>query len=199
MSTVKQKSVKAVVTNTAPLGVKAFARQPIDPDGPLICSEPDLNIRACPGAEQVNLRGAGVDVQKLLKKALGISFPETPNTWTRTASGQYSAIWLGPDETLIKGPQGSRLFDKLKAARTAKSYIAITDVSDIRQSVLVSGARATALLSKGCPLDLELMDGCAQSHIGYVNVIIVRDPSGYELLVAKSFAGYLEAWLRAAI
>ena len=81
---------------------------------------------------------------------------------------------------------------------------AVTEVSDGRTVICLSGARAREVLAKGCGLDFHPRvfgpGRCAQSALARAPVIVHQTDEGpsYELYVDASFAAYLWAWLEDA-
>lgn len=160
-----------------------------------------VGIRAKPG---------NAAVMAAIEAALGMALPQTPNT--TAASAGALALWLGPDEWWIvtPGPAPESGPAMAAALRTATGMPgAVTDVSDSRTCVRVSGSRARDLLCKGLPLDLHPrafpVGGCAQSHLAKTGVLLhlVADAGGsdgptFELYVLRSFAEYLWLWLEDA-
>ncbi len=161
----------------------------------------------------VNLRARPDDGEAMaaLKAALGFALPVEPNT--TAASATALALWLGPDEWWIvtPGPEpesGPAMAATLRAAVAGRRG-AVTDVSDSRTCVRVSGPRARDLLCKGTPLDLHprvFPSGrCAQSVLAKTGVVVhlVADDGAsggptFELYVLRSFAEYLWVWLEDA-
>lgn len=154
---------------------------------------------------QINLRGNAADLTFLsaVENAARIALPVEPNT--AIAAGALSALWLGPDEWLIVGPDGERqgLLEELRG-ELANQHAAVTDVSEARTVLLVAGPRARDLLAKGTSLDLHPRafgpGRCAQSGIAHANMILhqLDDRPTFELYVLRSFADYLWSWLEAA-
>ncbi|MET7572127.1 sarcosine oxidase subunit gamma family protein [Streptomyces sp. NPDC005492] len=161
-----------------------------------------VRLAELPFLAQVNVRldpkGAAADAVGL---ALGLSLPLEPNTVVR--SGELTALWLGPDEWLLVGPPDSQgeWENRIREA-SGDGFVAVTDVSAQRTTLLVSGARARDLLAHGCPLDLHPRafgpGRCAQTTLARAQVVLVaRDQlgAGFWVLVRSSFAGYLTDWL----
>ena len=153
---------------------------------------------------KINLRGK--PLKKFLDasaKAVGLSLPKTPNQ-TATAEG-ITALWLGPDEWLVTGPPESeggiaaRLREALKG-----QHAAVTDVTEGRAVIDLSGRNARDILMKGCPLDLhpsQFKPGdCAQSALAKTAIILhqTTDAPAYDIYVERSMADYLWRWLEDA-
>ncbi|HSS85296.1 MAG TPA: sarcosine oxidase subunit gamma family protein, partial [Reyranella sp.] len=67
--------------------------------------------------------------------------------------GEWSALWLGPDEQLLVGPDlgQAQLAPRLAAALDGIAH-SIVDVSHRQAAVELTGEKATALLAMACPL-----------------------------------------------
>ncbi len=153
---------------------------------------------------KINLRGK--PLKKFLdaaRKALGLTLPKKPNT---TAAGKdLTALMLGPDEWLVVGAPGreGEIAAGLRSA-LAGQHAAITDVTEGRTVIGLSGRNARDLLMKGCPLDVhrrEFKPGdCAQSVLAKAIIILhqTSDAPAYDIYVERSFADYLWTWLEDA-
>ncbi|MER7466892.1 sarcosine oxidase subunit gamma family protein [Streptomyces sp. NPDC097981] len=161
-----------------------------------------LRLAELPFLAQVDVRldpkGPAADAVGL---ALGLPLPLVPNTVAR--GGEFTALWLGPDEWLVVGPPGTRtdLEARLREA-VGDAHAAVVDVSAQRTTLLVGGTRAAELLAHGCSLDLHPRSfgagHCAQTTLARAQVVLVRRDGprpGFRVLVRSSFAGYLAEWL----
>jgi sarcosine oxidase subunit gamma len=131
-----------------------------------------------------------------------------PNTAARTA--RFDLLWLGPDEWLVVAKDGAEAdLEARLAAAVASHGGTVTDVSETRTTIVLSGPNARDVLAKGCPLDLHprgfATGACAQSLVARVGVILHRTDSGaageharFELHVLRSFADYLWRFLEDA-
>lgn len=161
-----------------------------------------LSIRELPFLAQLNLRAGPTDeaLMQRLADALSLALPCTPNTVASTDDRR--ALWLGPDEWLVVGPEDQR--QGLEAALRSGlggTFGSIVDVSANRTVLQARGIAAPDLLARGVPLDLHPVSfpagHCAQTLLARTQVIIeCRDEdSGFYLLVRSSFAGYVADWL----
>ena len=163
-------------------------------------------IRGLDPMAQVDLRADPHDAAAMgrLRAALGVALPTISNTVTRSADGDRHALWLGPDEWLIVGPNGTASAIEAAARDAAADAVVTTvDVSGNRVVLEVDGARARDLLAFGCSLDLDdrafPVWSCAQANVARANVVLWRRaPERWSLLVRPSFAAYLQAWLEDA-
>ena len=121
----------------------------------------------------------------------GVSLPAAPNTIAR--SDAVTALWLGPASWLLLGRNEAPLsdFDASRAALNAAGG-ALFDVSDSRVAWTMSGTHAATVLAKGCPLDFHpgvfRAGMCAQSLLGHIGALFVKEADAFTVMVARSFA-----------
>lgn len=162
----------------------------------------DLFLREHPFLAQVNLRTDPNDpaVMQRLASSLGFALPVAPNT--TAATEDCRALWLGPDEWLIVGPQDQE--DALEQAMRdglAGAFGSIVDVSASRTVLEIRGVEARDLLLHGVPIDLDTrsfdIGRCAQTLLGKAQLIIERrgDEAAFHLYVRSSFTCYVADWL----
>lgn len=145
----------------------------------------------------VNVRGEPSDAAfvEAVAAVAGLRLPAEPNTVAR--GERYDALWLGPDEWLLRSvepaPAGG-LHARLSSALAGADAAAV-DVGSGYSVLEISGAQAREALARGCPLDLHprvfKTGQCAQSH--FFKTAIVLAPTGDErmdLVVRRSFADY---------
>ena len=152
--------------------------------------------------DMLSIRGDASDmafVQAVLQ-ATGLALPIEANT-TFTGRGRQ-LLWLGPDEWLLKVPNGLGAGVEVALRSTLSGrHFSVVQVGSGNTTFSVHGAAAADLISRGCPLDLHIRafpDGSlAQSHIAKANVTILCVEAGqhYEITVRRSFADYLWRWL----
>ena len=153
----------------------------------------------------INLRGRSGHTGFIagVLKVLGVEAPTEANTVID--AGDNRVYWLGPDEWLIvtKPGQQTRVKDELVAA-LAGVFSSVVDNSSGLAMIHVTGDNAAALIATDCPLDLhprELQPGqCAQTRLAKAGMTIapLADGAGFELIIRRSFADYLLAWLQDA-
>lgn len=160
-----------------------------------------MRLREVPFLAQLDLQlnPDGAAAQRIAS-ALGAPLPTDPNTAVQ--AGDLRVLWLGPQEWLLVGPDGSApaTADLLRAALEDEPG-SVVDVSANRTTLDLSGPAARQVLEKGCTLDLHPRafgpGHCAQTLLSKVNVILHQldaEPT-YRLLVRGSFAQYLADWL----
>lgn len=164
-------------------------------------SEGELTIREVPFVSQINLRADPNDgaLTQRLAMAVGFSLPVIPNT---TASrDDRRALWLGPDEWLVVGPEGQQ--ETLRRALRNSldgAFGSIVDVSANRTVLEVRGRKACEFLAHGVPIDLDSRsfgpDRCAQTLLAKAQVIVERrGDSAFNVYPRTSFATYVGEWL----
>lgn len=129
-----------------------------------------------------------------------VEAPRAPNTIAR--GPRWWLSWLGPRSWLAMAPLASSADAPLPAFEAAREAIvaaggALFDVSAARAGWSIAGAPAATVLAKLCPLDFDPRafpaDGCAQSVLGHMNALYLREATdAFTLLVARSYAR--DAW-----
>ena len=159
----------------------------------------DVNITQQPPCGLLNLRGAE-NICRRFNNVLGLELPQTPNT--TTADNDITAMWLGPDEWLIKTDDGrepalsAALLEAVKGQRAA-----VTVVSDAYMIFTVSGNDARAVLNQGAGIDLHPRSfgpgTCVRTSLGKTGVILHQsdDMPSYDVYAWRSYANYLSMWL----
>ena len=176
----------------SPLGAVETA-QPLPHEGQLF-ERPFLT--------HVNLRLNPVDSEALaaIQQMLGLRLPLTPNT--TAASQELLAAWLGPDEWLLLAErhQPDSLVNDLQAALTGH-FASVVDTSAGQTVIRLSGPSALDVLARGCALDLHPSvfppGACAQTILARAQVLLIAvdDTPTLDIIVRRSFAPYVAAWL----
>lgn len=116
---------------------------------------------------------------KALSALLGRSLPE------KIGASSDGAVCLGPDEWLLRAPQGTAIPDG------AGQPLAVVDISERAITLVLEGPRAIDVLSSGCPRDLSRMDlgeGRRTVFEGVEIVLLRTGEDRWELDVWRSFA-----------
>lgn len=158
-----------------------------------------------PFCGMLNLRGDPRERKFLqaVRGALGVELPLEPNTVSERE--ETAVLWLGPDEWLVVTPEDREgpVAEALRAA-LRDLLCAVTDVGSGHTVITLRGPRAREVLAKGCSLDLhprEFGPGrCAQTRIARTGATLRQrdDSPAFDLIVRRSFADYLWAWLEDA-
>jgi sarcosine oxidase subunit gamma len=157
-------------------------------------------IRELPFQSQINLRVHADSSGAKIGSVLDCELPLAANTWS--AGGEYSALWLGPDEWLVVGPDGHNeaMSADLRMALDGVHH-SVTDLSANRTIIEISGTDARVVLAKGCPLDLHgrafRPPQCAQTLLAKSQMILQCTDAQpvFRVFVRISFAPYLAEWL----
>ncbi|MCA0241646.1 MAG: sarcosine oxidase subunit gamma [Proteobacteria bacterium] len=150
----------------------------------------------------VNLRGDPSDAAftQGAARALGLALPL--QACTSVADEVLRVLWAGPDDWFVIAPRGRQAaFAAALRAALAGTHHAVTDVSSGYHVLQLGGAPARELLAQGCPLDLHprafRTGDCKGSHFFKAAVWLWQTDAApsFELLVRRSFAGYVELML----
>ncbi len=132
--------------------------------------------------------------------ALGFALPRES---CRSASlNDTHALWLGPDEWLLLSVVEAGLGARLEAAMGDHPH-SLVDVSDRQVGIVVSGPDAEAVLSVGCPLDLDQatfpVGMCTRTVLSKAEIVLWRTGTdSFHLEVWRSFSAYLHQFLTAS-
>jgi len=164
-----------------------------------------------PHRGQLLLRGdtGNPTFRKAVKQIIKTGLPTTAGTVSGSSKGTH-IIWLGPDEWLVVTRPGAE--EKIKKAlfsAIANQHTAITDLTESRTVISITGNNAREVLMKGCSVDLHPRvfgpGQCAETLLAQAHVIlhqtVAHKTSGiptYEIYVYRSFAEYLWTWLEDA-
>jgi sarcosine oxidase subunit gamma len=112
---------------------------------------------------------------------------------------QSAALWLGPDEQLLIGPESADLAATLTPALRGLPH-SLVDVSHRQIALEVSGPHAAAVLNAGCPLDLDLsafpVGMCTRTVFAKAEIVLWRTSTDvFHVEVWRSFASYLTEFL----
>lgn len=134
--------------------------------------------------------------------AFGVPLPEKPCR-AHAAAGR-AALWLGPDEHLLMAAESDArgVASELCAALAGIAH-SLVDISERHVALQVSGPRASAILSTGCPLDLdpaEFPPGmCTRTLFGKAEIVLWRTGAEeFRLEVWRSFSDYALGCLQEA-
>lgn len=145
--------------------------------------------------------GGTVALSNLVESRAGIALPTMP----KIASGaSHDAIWSGPDQWLLRAATRDG-FGSLLEALSAQA--AVSDQSDARAAMRLSGPHVRDVLAKGVMLDLHpaafAVSDTALTSVAYIGVHLSRladgpDGSVFEIMVARSMVGSFWSWFAAS-
>ena len=166
--------------------------------------ESSVTVEVHPNLEYINLRGDAADTEfvSATNKILRQEIPLEANT---ISTGISTIYWLGPDEWLIVTPGGERpTLQTLLDDALSGMHASLNVVTGGQVAMRISGDNATAVLAKGCTLDLHPKTfhpgQCAQTGLAKASILIgkVDDDPTFDIFIRRSFAEYLALWLQHA-
>jgi len=146
-------------------------------------------LTIAPAAARASLR-ALPDALGALSAALGVTLPAQPKT--SASANDRHALWLGPDEWLLIGPDGT---DFVGLAANAGVLHSATDISHRNIGIIVSGPGAATAISSACPQDLSPtvfpVGACSRTVFGKMEIVLYRtSEESYQVECWRSFAEY---------
>ena len=144
------------------------------------------------------------DLAEACQRAYGIALPSTPGF---AAKDGLAFVWSGPGQWLAVAEPGHALIapgtHALASALAAAfpGLAAVTDQSDARGMLRLSGPRIRDTLAKGLNLDLHDRSfkpgDAAMTWCSLIDVQLwqLDATPAYDLIVARGFAGSLWHWL----
>lgn len=145
--------------------------------------------------------GAAAALSRTIEARLGLALPSAPRI-VRNAT--HDVVWAGPDQWLLRAASRDG-FTGLLGELSA--HAAVSDQSDARAALRLSGPRVRDVLAKGVMLDLHpavfAIGDTALTTIAYVGIHLWRldetpDGSVFEIMLPRSMAGSFWSWLVAA-
>lgn len=118
-----------------------------------------------------------------------------------SVQGDWAALWLGPDEQLLIGPDqaGAAFAASVGSALHAVPH-SLVDVGHRQGTIGITGPHAAALVNAGCPLDLDLaatpVGFCSRTVFAKAEIVLWRRGNEhFHLEIWRSFMPYLAAFL----
>ena len=185
-----------MIAELSPLSGIAMPGRHGNPEGPagvIIAERVGLGI-----ATLAARRGRGAELATAVAGAYGVALPSD----SRVARGERAGfIGTGPGQWLAVSEALAYDALALDLAARLSGLASISDQSDGRAVVRISGARARDVLAKGLPIDLDgrvfAPDSAATSSIALMGVTLwqVDDAPTYDIVVFRSLAGSFWKWL----
>jgi sarcosine oxidase subunit gamma len=97
-------------------------------------------------------KGQSKDLSARIKDRFGIDLPVTPR---RAGDDSIHFIWCGPGRWLAGASSEAPHHFERSLRETLSGFAAVSNQSDSRSIIRVSGAKAREMLAKGVPLDLD--------------------------------------------
>lgn len=170
---------------TRPAGVKAIARE-------------GLGV-----ASILAPRGGEAALAKLVATRYGLEPPATPRA-VRGAAQTF--VWAGPRQWLLVADRQQGFVEGLKPLAT---LAAVSDQSDARAALRLTGPNVRDMLAKGCMIDLHPKafprGAAALTSVAHIGVCLWRADERpdegdaiFDILVARSMAGSFWSWAEAS-
>ena len=146
-------------------------------------------------------KGQGEGLKQKVREAYGVDLPDRSIIVQGPAVifvGIGSGQWLAVSESLKHDALARDL------AKRLKGLASVSDQSDGRSVIRVSGPRAHDVLAKGLPIDLDPRafpeDGAATSVISLMGMQLWQadDTPAYDIAVFRSLSGSFWRWLAAS-
>jgi sarcosine oxidase subunit gamma len=161
-------------------------------------------VRERPFLGHLNVRGSSESsvFRDVVQSVVGVELPLEPNT-VCVHDGRV-VFWLGPAEWLVTcaGADEHRLAEGLDEG-LAGEFTSVVRLGGGQTLLEFGGESARELLAKGCPLDLHPralpIGRCAQTHVAKAPALLRPIPTGFELIVRRSFADYLWQWFETVV
>ena len=141
------------------------------------------SLRVDPAAAAGPLAAAGLPIAATACRAI--------------TQGDWSALWLGPDEQLLVGPDAphAQLAPRLGAALAGVTH-ALVDVSHRQTAIELAGPEAATLLAMACPLDVDLsqmpVGFCSRTVYAKAEIVLWRlEAQRFQLQTWRSFLPYV--------
>lgn len=145
--------------------------------------------------------GAVTALSRIVETRLGIALPEALGI---VSGVTHDVIWIGPEQWLLRATVRGG-FQALLAE--IAPHAAVSDQSDARAALRLSGPRVRDVLAKGVMLDLHpaafAVGAAASTSIAYVGVQLWRladgpDGAVFEIMLPRSMAGSFWSWFAAS-
>ena len=133
--------------------------------------------------------------------AAGNVMPIATAPCSASVQGEWAALWLGPDEQLLIGPdQVGAAFAASVGSALGEVPHSLVDVGHRQGAIEITGPHAAALINAGCPLDLDLaatpVGFCSRTVLAKAEIVLWRRSNEhFHVEIWRSFMPYLAAFL----
>lgn len=150
-----------------------------------------------PACGLVNVRLSTGAAPPAVVRAIGLTLPETPCSYT--AAADVAAYWLAPGEWLVAVNAGAeeQLEDRVRSALGGVG--AVVDVSAGYARYDLRGPAGVDLLMKASPYDFDRRTfgpgRCVQTVFAKITALVAGgEDASFELVIRRSYADYFERW-----
>jgi len=165
----------------------------------------DVALRQLAPSARFDTRGKPGDLAAALRAA-GLPVPERRNS-SLAGEGHVRVDWLGPQRYVITAPldREDAVGGALEAVFAGFAGADVTCITDMVVTFELVGSGAPDVLAQGTPLDISpaafLPASVTGTELWGVGVVVERpaaDPKTFRVTVERSYAGYVDGWLRTA-
>ncbi len=125
-------------------------------------------------------------VNTALKKQIGVTIPTKPAQTIE--NGKVRAMWLAPCKAFIVSPKPLKI-------NISSQLALVSEQSDGRMGVRLSGEYAQYVLQKGITVPLDGDNFVAQTSLHGISLIIDAHHDGFDVYFYRSFAVSFQEWL----
>jgi sarcosine oxidase subunit gamma len=150
-------------------------------------------------ASVIAKRGKRDALAAAVDTAFGVALPDGPK---RASKNDVTFAGTGPDQWLASAENAEGFATKLRAR--IGPFAAVSDQSDARLVLRLSGPRVRDVLAKGVPVDLHRKafkpGDVATTIVAYIGIQLdmLDDAPTYQLTAPRSMAGSFWSWLTAS-
>jgi sarcosine oxidase subunit gamma len=151
-------------------------------------------------ASVISKRGKRFALVNAVNTAFGVALPDGPRRATR---GAVTFAGTGPDQWMASAEGSEAAGFAAKVRARIGPFAAVSDQSDARLVLRLSGPRVRDVLAKGVPVDLHRKafkpGDVATTIVAYIGVQIdMLDDATYQLTAPRSMAESFWSWLTAS-
>jgi sarcosine oxidase subunit gamma len=152
-------------------------------------------------ASIISKRGKRFALVNAVNTAFGVALPDGPRRATR---GSVTFAGTGPDQWMASAEGSEAAGFAAKVRARIGPFAAVSDQSDARLVLRLTGPRVRDVLAKGVPVDLHRKafkpGDVATTLVAYIGVQIdmLDDAPTYQLTAPRSMAGSFWSWLTAS-
>jgi len=162
--------------------------------GLLIEERTDLSF-----ASVIAKRGKRDQLVSAVETAYGVALPKGPRRVTR---GSVTFAGTGPDQWIASAEGAEAQNFAARVRGRIGLFAAVSDQTDARLALRLSGPKVRDVLAKGVPLDLHPKvfkpGDVATTLVAYIGVQIDRIDETFQLTAPRSMAGSFWSWLSAS-
>jgi sarcosine oxidase subunit gamma len=150
-------------------------------------------------ASVIARRGKRDALVSAVETAYGIALPNGPRRITR---GSVTFAGTAPDQWIASAEGAEAANFAARVRGRIGLFAAVSDQSDARLVLRLSGPKVRAVLAKGVPLDLHPKafrpGDVATTQVAYIGVQLDRIDETFQITAPRSMAGSFWSWLAAS-